>query len=1178
MYLKEIEIQGFKSFADKTTVTFDEGVTAIVGPNGSGKSNITESLRWALGESSVKSLRGGKMPDVIFAGTESRSPLNYARVRVTLDNQDQYLTGQGEQVQIERQIFRNGDSEYRIDGRKVRLKDIHELFMDTGLGRDSFSIISQGKVEEIFTSKPEERRAIFEEAAGVLKYKTRRKETESKLKQTQENLDRLEDILYELDLQLPPLKEQAEVARRFQTLDSRRSQATLDLILAQLDQGRLELDQVVAALSQVEDRLSSFKERRRALEEDLQTCRTKSQAVEAEMTKKQEDLLALTSLVADYQTKQALLQQESQQSGQVETEGRKRLELLGQGEVELRAALEQLDEELASERQSLSVLQTEEQELRQRLSQSEDPESHLEKLREDYLELLRREADLSNQVTALETQLEAQVLRDSQKSQERQELSQQQKAAREQLDRLSGDLEAVEKELAAALADYQARDQKLLQQRQSYQQHQEAYFSQLETVRKLDARRESLENILANHSNLYAGVRSVLMAQDRLPGIRGVVSEHLSFDLRFQQALDVALGASSQHLIVADEEAATQAIAYLQKQRAGRATFLPLTRIQARTISEQQAATLAQAPGFLGMAVDVIAYDPELAGIYGNLLGTIAIFETIDQARQAARQLNYRLRLITLDGTEIRAGGAYAGGSQRNNQSLLLKPELEQVQVQLQAAQVQLGQQEAALAAIKKEVDADQEELDQLKIKGEAIRHKEQAIRLNWEQAQSDVDRLQTLLDKKTQRAGLEQTPHLQEQVTALKAELQKLGQEKIKLEQDLEALRENKDAHRDQVKELEEQLQLLLVEQTSKKGQLTLLQSQQEAKTAQLTSINQEQEDLKSRLQQLASLEELQGQADTLEKALQETQTQKESNQQSLIRLRFEKEDLEAQVEELNDQLDQARSENEGLIREEAQLDSQCSNLETALRRDLQRLTDDYQLTVEAAREQVQPVQDLDQARAEVKDLEQAIKALGPVNLAALEQYEEVQSRHDFLMGQRQDILDAKSLLMDTMDEMNQEVRERFQTTFEAIRQSFKETFSQMFGGGQADLFLTDPDLLVAGVEISVQPPGKKIQSLNLMSGGEKALSALALLFAIIRVKTIPFVILDEVEAALDEANVKRFGDYLKRFDQRSQFIVVTHRKGTMAAADSMYGVTMQESGVSSLVSVRLKDLEEGS
>ncbi|MHB9782487.1 chromosome segregation protein SMC [Streptococcus sp. 10F2] len=1175
MYLKEIEIQGFKSFADKTKVTFDDGVTAIVGPNGSGKSNITESLRWALGESSVKSLRGGKMPDVIFAGTEARSPLNYARVLVTLDNQDQYLLGQGEQVQIERQIFRNGDSEYRIDGRKVRLKDVHELFMDTGLGRDSFSIISQGRVEEIFTSKPEERRTIFEEAAGVLKYKTRRKETEGKLKQTQENLERLEDILYELELQLPPLKEQAEVARRFQNLDNKRYQATLDFIVAQLDQGKSELDEVVTALTDVEVQLSSFKEQRLSLEEELQACRTKAQTVEAEMTKKQEDLLALTSLVADYQTQQALLKQESQQSGQAEAEGRKRLSELAQEEVILKQSIEELEEGVASERQALLLLREEESELRNQLSQAEDPESHLEKLRDRYLKLLRKEADLSNQLTSVETQLEAKEAQDSQRNQERQELRQQRQETESQTKQLQTELKTVEAELETALKDYQGQEKSLFQTRQSYQQQQETYFSQLETVRKLDARRESLENILANHSNLYAGVRSVLNAQDRLVGIRGVVSEHLTFDLRFQQALDVALGASSQHLIVDDEEAATQGIRYLQEQRAGRATFLPLTRIQSRTISDQQAAILAQSPGFLGMAVDVIQFDAELAGIYGNLLGTIAIFEEIDQARKAARHLNYRLRLITLDGSEIRAGGAYAGGSQRNNQSLLLKPELKQVQIQLEAAQNDLRQLEQSLAQTKKEIDSGQASLDQLKTTGEALRLREQALRLNWEQAQSDYQRLTDLLKSQQERLGETAMDHLQVQLESLKETLQNIEQDKVKLETDLEILRENKDAHRDQVKVLEEKLQEVLVEQTGKKGQLNLLQSQKEAKQVQLVNLEQEQSKLEQGLQQLASLEDLQGQASDLETRLEQAQAEKDASQQALIRLRFEKEDLEAQVEDLNSRLDQARRENEGLIRQEAQLDSQRSSLERALRQDLQRLTDDYQMTIEAARDQVQPVEDLEQARDELKQLERSIKALGPVNLASLEQYEEVKERHDFLTNQRQDILDAKNLLLDTMDEMNQEVRERFQTTFEAIRQSFKETFRQMFGGGQADLLLTDADLLVAGVEISVQPPGKKIQSLNLMSGGEKALSALALLFAIIRVKTIPFVILDEVEAALDEANVKRFGDYLKRFDQRSQFIVVTHRKGTMAAADSIYGVTMQESGVSSLVSVRLKDID---
>lgn len=1176
MYLKSIEMQGFKSFADKTKVVFDRGVTAVVGPNGSGKSNITEGLRWALGESSAKSLRGGKMPDVIFAGTENRNPLNFASVVVTLDNSSGFIVNKNKEIKVERHIYRSGDSEYLIDGQKVRLRDIHDLFMDTGLGRDSFSIISQGRVEAIFNSKPEERRAIFEEAAGVLKYKTRKKETESKLAQAQGNLDRLDDIIYELDNQVKPLEKQAQTAKKFLELDGQRKELYLDVLVAQLSLGKEKLSEKEAELESVKTELTSYYKQRSELEQENQSLKEKRHRLSVQLDREQAVLLDVTKLISDLERKIEVHKLESSQNESSRQEAQARLENLLTRREQLEEQIEQKQGLLEQLENSLSSLKEDIAAVDREISYfSEDPDQVLDYLREQYVALMQEEAEASNRLTKIQQDIANQISLSESKSEDLARLQTEKQTAQEELDKSRKSLEEADHELRQLLERYQTKKSELDQVQATYQSEQGRLFDLLDQLKGKQARQSSLEAILKNHSNFYAGVKAVLQEAPSLGGIIGAVSEQLTFDTRYQTALEIALGGASQNVIVEDEATAKRAIAFLKEKRQGRATFLPLTTIKPRQLSGQQISLLESSDGFLGLASDLVTYQPNLDVIFQNLLGTIAIFDTIDHANQAARATKFQVRMVTMDGAEIRPGGAFAGGSNRNNSTTFIKPELDALLGEIAELSSQLQEQESLVAAKKTSLDLTREALETIKAEGEEARLNQQSARIHQEQAENRLAQLSVQYDLQMSQVSPTILTELDEEATKEAANVQALNEKKIALEQQINQVRDNRDSIQESLQKLQTQ-----------KGQLTLVQAEA---TSQLRfeqiDMRRLQEEKATTEKDIAILEDLINQKvvaledttiELLEEQLQAASDKQSQTNQILIRLKFELEDIDGQFEDLEERLQQARTKNDDLIRKQAKLEADCEQAGDTLRTLLGNLTEHFKLSFEAAQSQAKAVENLASAEQNLKNLERAIRALGPVNLDAIEQYDEVNNRLTFLNEQRTDILSARDLLLDTIHEMDDEVKERFKVTFEAIRESFKQTFKQMFGGGSADLILTENDILTAGVEISVQPPGKKIQSLNLMSGGEKALSALALLFSIIRVKTIPFVILDEVEAALDEANVKRFGDYLNRFDKESQFIVVTHRKGTMAAADAIYGVTMQESGVSKIVSVKLKDMEK--
>lgn len=1170
MYLKKMEIVGFKSFADRTKIEFDQGVTAVVGPNGSGKSNIVEALRWALGEQSAKSLRGGKMPDVIFSGTAKRKALNYTEVIVTFDNTDQYLTGYEEdaEVTITRRLYRNGDSEFLINGRKCRLKDIHELFTDTGLGRDSLSIISQGRIESVFNSKAEERRAIFEEAAGVLKYKTRRTETESKLQTTQDNLDRLEDIIFELNGQLTPLRAQRDVALRFQDLEAQRSELALSVLVAQLLDEKKKYEQAKEDLNTAETELSALKSQQEGYEAQLTHLKKARLKVEQEQEKVQGDSLSLTELKSDLKHKIEVFDLQKFSSQKSAAERQARIE-------ELDAKLLEVSQKKEASEKKKAELKDKEHEAQEQLEQlekelarfAESPESLAERLREDYLQLVQQEAEFSNQLTKNKAEYENISRRLVESDENAKENTEKFQTISADLTKTEASLETLAQtvqELEKELQEKTAAEAKYVE---AERQGQNVMYDQMQQLSKYKANLASMENIRDSHSNLYQGVRAVMTQSVALGGIVGVVADLLTFDKKYTTAIDIALGGGSQNIVVEDENSAKKAIAYLREKRLGRATFLPLTTIKPREFRNYE--RLVTMEGFIDTALNLVSFEPRLQRAMSSLLATTAIVDTAEHASQIACAMNYTIRIVTLDGTQINPGGSYSGGAAKRNNTTFTSTEIEHLtevialaESKLKAVEDKLQKQQLTRQALSEQVEALRSNIQEKRLA-------EQSLQLQIKQLSEQKANLQALVADTENTEAHQALQELSENNEKLGQQLSKIAEDKQSLDDQLEEVKSNSqsfNALKEQKNSAYHETKLLL---SSLKNELRFAQTEQERLTQEYETLGAE----KAKLQASGEAQIDEASRNLYAQQLKETEAKLQEANVKLVSLRFEREDLQAQTEEFEEQNRDLLEQNQVLNNQKARLEVRIEQSEKLLKNRQHTLFTEYEMSFDEAKMKAKTLEDLSESEQELSLLERQIRALGPINLDAITQYEEVHQRHAFLSGQRDDLLEAKNMLLETIQEMNDEVEIRFKTTFEQIRQSFQLTFSQMFAGGEANLELTSTNLLEAGVEIKVQPPGKKLASLNLMSGGEKALTALALIFAILRVRTVPFVVLDEVEAALDEANVKRFGDYMNHFDNSNQFIVVTHRRGTMAAAGTMYGVTMADAGVSKVISVQLED-----
>lgn len=1183
MFLKRLDIVGFKSFAERVTVDFVQGVTAVVGPNGSGKSNITDGIRWVLGEQSAKSLRGVKMEDIIFAGSDSRKGLNVAEVTLTLDNEDHFLPIDYHEVSITRRVYRSGESEFFINKQGCRLKDIVDLFMDSGLGKEAFSIISQGKVEEILSSKSEERRSIFEEAAGVLKYKSRKKKAEYKLAETQENLNRVQDILHELEAQVEPLKIQASIAKDYL-------------------QKKDELEQIEVALTvyEIEDLHQKYEALAKSVEEgkdrEIKLSAT-MQKREAEVEKMRDHLTALDDSIDDLQEVLLLASEELEK-----LEGRKevlkeRKKNAHQNKAQLEKTIEELTERLAhlnkEKQEQESFLITFKNELRtikdqlaekQQLMTTYDQniEEMIEGLKSEYFELLNVQASARNEIHYIDEQFSQQErkntrLLDSNKRYvtERQEIV-------DKKAKIGAKYSLIESQLSDQIKGFRDAQTKLENLKNAYQKKESTLYQAYQILQQTRSRKEVLESMQEDYAGFFQGVKEILKAKDQLGGIHGAVAELISTDKNYETAIEIALSSSMQHVVVEDESSARKAIQFLKQNSYGRATFLPLSVIKERTIGPHDLKLIQNHQAFVGVATELVKYQPQFKSIIGNLLGTVIVTSDLKGANEIAKLMNYRYRLVTLQGDVVNPGGSMTGGAvkQKNNSLLSRQRELETINKKLTDMEEKTAQFEQDVKITKEIIQKQEDVLEELRSKGEKLRLEEQMIRSEIREIELNEKNVNDHL--KLYDAERESFQSEMEKSSVRKNELsQNLQSISKKLEQlnkeidDLSAKKVTQQTSKDELQNDLTELKVILASkqqvyenQKEKVERINqdLEQSQQkyEEATEDYSLLSNEMNSSSSGEEKLeaAARNKLQDKTKTIELIA----SRREERLQLHAKLEFEERELKELKRQDKQLQDSLKDEEVKLNRLDVELDNR-----------LNHLREEYLLTFEGAKEKFTLEMDINEARKRVKLIKLAIDELGTVNLGAIDEYERVSERFTFLTEQRDDLTEAKDTLYQVIDEMDEEMKRKFENTFNAIRSHFESVFQALFGGGRAELKLTDPnDILNTGVDIVAQPPGKKLQNLGLLSGGERALTAIALLFSILKVRPVPFCVLDEVEAALDEANVHRFAQYLKKFSHETQFIVITHRKGTMEEADVLYGVTMQESGVSKLVSVRLEETKE--
>ena len=1184
MLLKSLEIHGFKSFPDKTVLTFGQGMTAVVGPNGSGKSNISDAIRWVLGEQSTKSLRGSKMEDVIFNGTQQRKPVGFAEVSLTFDNTSRKLEFDADDVKVTRRYYRSGESEYLINNAAVRLKDVQMLFMDTGLGRDGYSIIGQGRIGDIVASKSEERREIFEEAAGISKYRYRKNEAERRLKATEENLLRLRDILQELEERVGPLAQQAEKAKKYLTYAGEKKELEIGLWLHTMIDSRAVLRELGAKLELARTQYDAAGEAMDGFEAEIEAIAARAQELAVQMDEIRRAAGQLEEEAARRDSEVAVLRNDlfhnNENITRIEEEIRQGEEGGAHIEEEIAARLRDIEERRAA----IAEAQADERAISEEmegLSKSSDAfTGQIEELSRQASALALALSDIRVKAVTSESSLSEIASRLAQLTEGADLRRQQNALAEKELEECRGAhtacLGRVE-ELQNAAKGYEMRYNSRAAKLDAAKQ--EADRLGLDTEEKL-RRARLLEELERNMEGFAQSVKAVMKQADRgaLRGIRGPVSRLIQAEAAYALAVETALGAAAQNLICEREDDAKQAIAFLKETKGGRATFLPLTAVKGHLLNEKG---LDSEPGFVGLAANLVTYDAAYEGVARSLLGRTAVAEDLDYAVAIARKYGYRFRVVTLDGQVVNAGGSMTGGSSAKGAGLLSRrAEIERIQKEAAALgekakqarerfrqlQQEAAAAEADLTGTRGELATAQE--DRIRFEGELRRLTDlvEANRRAEEEFAAESDRLRARAEecRRTGEQARGEAAEAEEKKAAVEEELTKLSGGRRELTESREALSAKLSdiklsvvAREKEIEAFEETIRSLHVRRADAAGHKTALEGQIAALQAGNAAIEGQIED---KIRQAAALrEEAAGSAAAIE-ALVAKRSEGEAEQTALRQKSREK-----------------AEERELAGREAARLEEKCGSVQKDVDDIVRRLYEEYELTRTEAEAQAKPIEDPAAANRRLGELKGKIRALGSVNVDAIEEYKEVSERYEFLNTQVRDVEVSKDELLALIGDLTVQMREIFIERFKQINYNYGIVFSELFGGGKGELKLSDPDdILHSGIEMHVQPPGKVILNLDVLSGGEKALAAIALLFAILKVTPSPFCVLDEIEAALDDVNVDRYAAYLRRMCGDTQFIAITHRRGTMEEADVLYGVTMQEQGVSKLLELRASEVEE--
>ncbi|MBR6390849.1 MAG: chromosome segregation protein SMC [Lachnospiraceae bacterium] len=1183
MYLKSIEVQGFKSFANKIVFKFHNGITGIVGPNGSGKSNVADAVRWVLGEQRVKQLRGGSMQDVIFSGTEIRKALSSAYVAITLDNSDHQLAIDYDEVTVSRRLYRSGESEYMINGTICRLKDVAELFYDTGIGKEGYSIIGQGQIDRILSGKPEERRELFDEAAGIVKFKRRKNQAVKKLEDEKMNLVRVNDILSELEKQLAPLEKQAEKARTY--LKKKESLKTLDVnvfllenvsvnddlqaTVEKLELARNELNRITEQYEKAKSEFEEVENRLTALDEEIETTR-KSLTDNSVTRTKLENQIELfkeqiksaegseehfNKRIADIQANIAAKEQEKEAVLAKKAEIDEKLRTLSE-------ARDKANEDLTSVQEEITELN-----------------DTIEENKNLIIESLDHKATVKSQLSSLDTRIEqiniqkadvnARLLRfeseDMRSSEEIVSLEKEFARIGESIEESRQAQKKAEEDLVSIRETMRSLDDDLQKARMAYQQEKS----------KLDA----LINIAERYEGYGGAIKAVMEQKSKEKGIVGVVADILSADEEYETAIETALGGNIQNIVTDDEDCAKRMIAYLKQNRHGRATFLPLTSINDPEEFKKKEAL--DEKGVIGLADTLVHVDKKYKDVASYLLGRILVVDNIDNAVKIARKYKYTIRMVTKEGEYLTPGGAISGGAFKNTSNLLSRRrEIEGIRKTIDELKAKADEIEKKIENKKADRNALREKIEDLKTEISDKTVAQNTARLNVEsarekqgQARVDFEELNTSkqdLDKQ----GLD----INQQKEDIRRELTESEEREQKAKELIDELTTKLETLRDRETEKLSEASNAEVEVEKVRQSVRFYQTDIDRIDGEIAHAGEEleevrsgvstsQEDIESKKNMIAELEKT---IEASHAALAEAETRlKESVAQ--------KEELSARHKEYIDGRENLYESRSGLEKEVYRLENRQERLESALEDKINYMWDEYEITISDAAALKDPeLTDLPDMKKQITSLKDEIRKLGDVNVNAIEDYREVSERYGFMKTQHDDLITAEETLKGIIEELDTQMREQFTRKFGEINRQFDKVFKELFGGGTGTLeLMEDEDILEAGIRITAQPPGKKLVNMMQMSGGEKSLTAIALLFAIQNLKPSPFCLLDEIEAALDENNVSRFADYLHKLTKNTQFIVITHRRGTMEKADRLYGITMQEKGVSTLVSVSLIDKE---
>ena len=1179
MYLKNIEVQGFKSFANKIKFDFHNGITGIVGPNGSGKSNVADAVRWVLGEQRVKQLRGGSMQDVIFSGTENRKPLSYASVAITLDNSDHQLPVDYEEVTVTRKLYRSGESEYLINGAACRLKDINEMFYDTGIGKEGYSIIGQGQIDKILSGKPEERRELFDEAAGIVKFKRRKNLSLKKLEEERMNLTRVNDILQELERQLGPLEKQSETAKEY--LKKKEELKTFDINMFLLEEERIrermkeveeKYDIAAAEMEDSNVRYEEMKAEYEAIEEEVETIdlaieTAKNQLNETNLLKQQ---LEGQINVLKEQINTARMNDEHYDNrlNTVRVEIETRQEQKSSLEKEKQDAQEKLQEASERDREAREQLI----EVQSRIAEHT---AEIEGRKQEIMDILGNRASTKAKIQHYDTTKEQIAVRKSELARNILEVSAEAERQAELLKQYEEELHQVQETIAQYNAKIADNEQKIAKFQEELDEKQEKLRIGQTAYHRESSRLESLKNITERYDSYGNSIRRVMGNKEKEKGLIGVVADIIKVDKEYEIAVETALGGSIQNIVTDNEETAKRMIAFLKNNKFGRATFLPLTSMRgAGGIRSEEA---LKEKGVIGLANTLVHVEKRFEGLADQLLGRTIVVDTIDNGIAIGRKYRQSLRLVTLEGELINPGGSMTGGAFKNSSNLLSRRR-------------EIEEFEKTVAMLKEDMDAMEQEVSRIK--------NTRAVCYNT------IDQIQQELRK---ASVVENTAKMNVEQISVRMEEAKLrcgvyAAEQEKLERDLREIDDNEESIRMELETSEnleqelntriEELQRMLDEERvtesaqmkeSEEVHLSLAALEQQAAfiMENVSRIDEEIAKFEEELKELDSnkdsaSEEIRGKEEKIRELRQTIEDSKELFEEINKEIKAQTENRDALNQKHKDFLrmrEELSKHISSLDKECFRLNSQKESYEAASEKQMNYMWEEYELTYNHAMElRDENLTDLSYMKRQIQNLKNEIRKLGTVNVNAIEDFKNISERYEFLKGQHDDLVEAEATLVQIIDELDVAMRKQFTEQFGRIAEEFNSVFKQLFGGGKGTLeLMEDEDILEAGIRIIAQPPGKKLQNMMQLSGGEKALTAISLLFAIQNLKPSPFCLLDEIEAALDDNNVSRFAQYLHKLTKNTQFIVITHRRGTMASADRLYGITMQEKGVSTLVSVDL-------